>query len=276
MEGLAMSTADANEDQRALLRETQAIWDQNATFWDSRMGEGNDFQLKLIAPASERLLALRPDELVLEVACGNGQFARRLAALGARVVATDFSAVFLERARARTAERAERIEYRLVDATDEAQLLALGERRFDAIVSSMALMDMVTIEPLMRAAARLLSPHGRFVFSTMHPCFNSGPIAFVLEEEDRDGEIVTTQAVKISRYITPSQTRGLGILGQPTPHYYFHRSLSDIFNAAFRAGLLLDGIEEPVFDDTTSSPRPLSWANYREIPPVLVARLRVG
>lgn len=271
-----MSTTGAAGDLAALTRETQAIWDQNAAFWDSRMGEGNDFQLKLIAPASERLLALRPDELVLEVACGNGQFARRLGALGARVVATDFSAVFLERARARTTERADRIEYRLVDASDEGQLLALGERRFDAMVCSMALMDMVAIEPLMRAAARLLTAEGRFVFSTMHPCFNSGPITFMLEEEDRDGEIVTTQAVKISRYITPSHTRGLGILGQPMPHYYFHRSISDIFNAAFRAGLVLDGIEEPVFDDSTSSPRPLSWANYREIPPVLVARLRVG
>lgn len=271
-----MSGTAIAKDQTSLNQETQAIWDQNAAFWDSRMGEGNDFQLKLVAPASERLLALQPDELVLEVACGNGQFARRLAALGARVVATDFSAVFLERARARTIERAERIEYRLLDATDEAQLLALGEHRFDAMVCSMALMDMVAIDPLMRAAARLLTPKGRFVFSTMHPCFNSGPIAFVLEEEDRDGEIVTTQSVKISRYITPSHTRGLGMLGQPTPHYYFHRSLSDIFTASFRAGLVLDGMEEPVFDDTTSSPRPLSWANYREIPPVLVARLRVG
>ncbi|HWE63205.1 MAG TPA: class I SAM-dependent methyltransferase [Chloroflexota bacterium] len=268
-------TAGADEISR-LTRETQAIWDQNATFWDSRMAEGNDFQLQLVGPASERLLALREGETVLEVACGNGQFARRLAALGAQVVATDFSAVFLERARERTREHADRIDYRLVDATDEAQLLALGERRFDAMVCSMALMDMTTIDPLMRAAARLLTPQGRFVFSTMHPCFNSGPITWVLEEEDRDGEIRTTYAVKVSRYIRPSQSRGLGMLGQPAPHYYFHRALSDLFSAAFRAGLVLDALEEPVFDDRTSSPRPLSWANYREIPPVLVARLRMG
>ena len=124
----------------------------------------------------------------------------------------------------------------------------------------------------MRAAARLLKPGGRFVFSTMHPCFNSGPVTWLMEEEDRDGEIITTLAVKVSRYIRPSRSRGLGMLGQPAPHYYFHRSLADIFSAAFRAGLVLDGLEESVFDDTTSSPRPLSWANYREITPVLVAR----
>lgn len=269
-----MNTDAGADDLERLTRTTQAIWDRNAAFWDERMGEGNDFQHLLIAPASERLLALRRDDYVLEVACGNGQFARRLATLGARVLACDFSAAMLERAKARTMEHADRIEYRLVDATDEAQLLALGEGRFTALVCNMALMDMSAIEPLMCAAARLLTSNGRFVFSTMHPCFNSGPITWMLEEEDQEGEIITTRSVKISHYHTPSHARGLGMIGQPVPQYYFHRSLSDILAVAFRTGLVLDGIEEPVFDDATTSPRPLSWANYREIPPVLVARLR--
>ena len=56
---------------------------RNAAFWDERMGEGNDWHRLLIAPAQERLLALQRDELVLDVACGNGQFARHMARLGA-------------------------------------------------------------------------------------------------------------------------------------------------------------------------------------------------
>src|SRR5918995_6626907 len=91
----------ASDNSRALVPETQAIWDEKAAFWDERMGEGNAFQQVLIGPASERLLAVRPNELILDVACGNGVFARRLAQLGAQVVATDFSARFLELARAR-------------------------------------------------------------------------------------------------------------------------------------------------------------------------------
>lgn len=58
------------------------------------------------------------------------------------------SAALLEKAHARTTQHANRIEYRLVDATDEAALLALGERQFDAAVSAMGLMDMSAIEPL--------------------------------------------------------------------------------------------------------------------------------
>ena len=79
------------QDPNDLNRETQQIWDANARFWDARFGEGNDFQRTLIGPATERLLALQPGELVLDAACGNGAFSRRMAELGARVVAFDFS-----------------------------------------------------------------------------------------------------------------------------------------------------------------------------------------
>ncbi|HYY89865.1 MAG TPA: class I SAM-dependent methyltransferase [Chloroflexota bacterium] len=236
---------------------------------------GNQFQRVLIGPASERLLQVQPDQVILEIACGNGVFSRRLASLGAWVVATDFSATFLDLARARTTEHPERIEYRLVDATDERQLLALGERRFDAAVCNMALMDMVTIEPLMRALARLLKPRGRFVFSLLHPAFNNpGGTRLALEEEDRDGQFVETYYVKVSNYLRVPPVWGVGMVGEPTPHYYFHRSLSVLFGACFTAGFVLDGLEEPAFGPDDRGGRPLNWANYTDVPPVLVARMR--
>ncbi|MER3486306.1 MAG: hypothetical protein C4345_10360, partial [Chloroflexota bacterium] len=126
--------APALQDRSTLVRETQDIWNAKAAFWDARMGDGNAFQRILLGPACERLLAIQPGDLVLDLACGNGVFARRLAELGARVVAIDFSERFLERARARSTSCGDRIEYQLVDATDEAQLIALGEHRFDAVV----------------------------------------------------------------------------------------------------------------------------------------------
>lgn len=265
-----MPSTDREPGLRQRVRE---IWDANATFWDQRYGEGNDFQRLLIAPATERLLALRPGERVLEIACGNGAFARRMAEVGAYVLATDQSAVFLERARART--NSPNIEYRLVDATDPAQLAALGTNWYDAAVCSMALMDMVVIEPLLASLPKLLAPGGRFVFSVMHPCFNiPGGSIRLAEEDDREGEIVTTYAIKITRYITPITCRGLGMIGQPQAQYYFHRPLSVLFGACFAAGWVLDGLEEPTFDASAPANRTFSLTNYREIPPVLVARLR--
>ncbi len=140
--------------------ETRAAWNCNAAFWDSRMGEGNDFVEVLTWPATERLLALRPGQRVLDVACGNGLTSRRLAALGAQVIAFDFAEEMITHARRRTVEYADCITYHVLDATDEAALLALGARTFDAALCAMALFDMAQIEPLMRALARLLKPDG--------------------------------------------------------------------------------------------------------------------
>jgi len=182
----------ATEDLRRANEETRETWNQNAAFWDRRMGEGNDFVEVLIWPATERLLELRPGERVLDIACGNGLSSRRLAALGAEVVAFDFAAEMIAYALERTTKHAERIEYLVLDATDEAALLALGEGQFGAALCNMALFDMAEIEPLMRALARLLRPGGRFVFSVLHPCFNSSHLALVAEQEDRAGDIVTT------------------------------------------------------------------------------------
>ncbi len=258
-----------------LSAQVRDIWNHNAPFWDDYMAEGNNFQRLLIGPATERLLELQPDEQVLDIACGNGNFARRLAHLGAQVVAFDFSETFITRAQARTVQDVERIEYRVIDATDREQLLALGQQRFDAAVCTMALMDMAVIEPLLDALGDLLKPGGRFIFSVTHPCFNSTGVSKIVEEEDREGELITSYAVKISTYISPTIQKGLGVIGQPQPHYYFHRPLSLLFKQFFQAGFVLDGLEEPVFDAETNGNRPFSWANFKETPPVLVARLRL-
>jgi hypothetical protein len=98
----------------------------------------------------------------------------------------------------------------------------------------------------------------------------------VAEEEDRDGSLTTAYSVKVSRYIRGSTAKGLGIVGQPTAQNYFHRPLSVLLGVCFNAGFVLDGLEEPAFEEGSEATRPLGWANYWEIPPVLVCRMRLA
>ena len=255
--------------------EVREIWQENAPYWDEYMGEGNAFALQLVYPAAERLLQAEPGQLVLEIACGNGNFTRRLAAQGVRVLAIDFSRPFLERARQRSVDWAEWIEYRELDATDRQAMLSLGEKRFDSAVCNMALMDMADIAPLLETLPILLKPGGRFVFTITHPCFNSAGMTRLAEEIDREGVLETVYAVKVFRYLTASAAKGAGIIGQPRPQYYFDRSLSLLLNTCFSAGFVLDRLEEPAFPPGTPAKRPVSWDNFSEIPPVLAARLRL-
>lgn len=266
------------KDLRQANLETREAWDENAAFWDERMGEGNDFVELLIWPATERLLALEPGELVLDVACGNGLTSRRMAAMGATVVAFDFAPNMVAHARARSGDFAGQVEYRILDGTDEEALLALGEGRFDAALCNMALFDMAEIDPLMRALARLLRPGGRFVFSVLHPCFNHARMAHMAEMEDRDGELVTVYSVKVFGYMTPTVARGVAMADQPRPQLYFDRPLEVLLEAAFKSGFVLDGLEERAFPPDHPPGRfPLAWSgHYSEIPPVLVARVRLA
>lgn len=261
-------------DLAALNREAQSIWNQNAAFWDEKMGDGNLSQRLVTGPATMRLLDLKSGEFVFEVACGNGVLTRQMAESGARVLAIDFAQELLDRASARSGDYTGRIEYRLVDATDGAQLLALGIGQFDAAVCSMALMDMADIDPLLSALTRLLKPGGRFVFSVTHPCFNTTGTRLMAVEDDRNGELVMAYSVIVDKYLGLAPGKGTGIPGQPEPHLYFNRPLSVLFNACFRAGFVLDGLEEPAFGAGVEGSRPLSWTNFKEIPHALIARLR--
>jgi hypothetical protein len=136
----------------------------------------------------------------------------------------------------------------------------------------MALMDIPDIRPFAGSLPRLLRPGAPFVFSTTHRCFNRLGTRLVAEREDVAGEVVTRTGVLVTRYLTPETGEGVAIEGQPVNQLYHERSLSEFLVTFLRAGLVLDGLEEPAFQiEGTGKP---DWGNLPEIPPVLAGRLR--
>ena len=254
---------------------SREAWDANAEHWDSRMGDdGNDFFQILQWPVIVSFLDPQPNSHILDIACGNGLTSRKLAQLGAKVTAFDFSSELIRLAETRLNPNVQ-ITYHNIDATDEAALLALGERSFDSALCNMALFDMADIEPLFRTLPKLLKPNGAFVFSLTHPAFNNASSMHVMEEIDDEGEIRTVYSVKISRYMTPNQARGLALRNQPKPQMYFERPLQYYLNLGFQNGFVLDAFEERAFAPDHPQTAPLGWGGkFSEIPPVLIARLR--
>ena len=266
-------SADFPEDNADSL----AAWSANAAFWDEAQGDaGNFWQRELVFPPTLELLGRA--ERVLELACGNGNFARALAARGARVVATDASQAMLDLARSRSPDA--QIDWWRVDATDADQLERIADIAggpFDAAVCNMALMDIAAIEPLFTALPRLLERGAPFVFSVLHPAFNQGPATplFIERRETAEGRF-SERGVRVSAYLTAQRLDGVAVVGQPELQPYFHRPLEALLGAAFACGWALDGLREPSFRD---NPDPgdadhFTWDDLPEIPPVLVARLR--
>ena len=207
------------------------------------MGEaGNDFQRLLVGELTERLLDIRSGERVLDVVCGNGNFARRLAARGARVTAFDFAEAMIERARSHPEPERGEIEYAVVDATDSAELAGSGGAPYNAVVANMALMNMADIDPLLGFVAENLRPGGRFVFSVTHPLTGTGHTP-LREQSEARGEEHEALSIKVINYLGRAPEPRVAIHDRPASHIYFHRPLSDLPGQCFAAELVLDALE---------------------------------
>ena len=271
-----MTDSSSGAEFQHLNDDVRDKWDANADFWDQRMGEGNSFHRELVMPSQLALLNLQDGESVLDIACGNGQFARQMADRGARVVGVDIAPRMVENAVARSVDYGDRVRFAVADATDADAMQRLGEDAFDAACCTMAIMDMASIEPLSSSVRRVLKPDGRFVFSVMHPAFNSPKdlVKTIDRIETEDGKLIDTYAVKVSNYIESIAYKGIAMLGQPEPQHYFHRPICELLNVFFKDGFVLDGIEEPVFSGDATPNHALNWDNFTQNPPVLAVRLR--
>lgn len=91
----------------------EGVFDQDYLYFYEAMltPEVSDRQTEVIA----RLLDLQPGMRVLDVPCGHGRIAERLARLGCEVVGVDSSAAFLEAARQSAAQAGVQVDYRQGD-----------------------------------------------------------------------------------------------------------------------------------------------------------------
>ncbi|MEK7873119.1 MAG: methyltransferase domain-containing protein, partial [Chloroflexota bacterium] len=90
------------------------------SWYDALVGEkGSAYHRDIIIPGALRLLAPRPKESVLDLACGQGVFCRALHKLGVSVTGVDASERLIGLARSRSSRD---IRYEVADARQMAAL----------------------------------------------------------------------------------------------------------------------------------------------------------
>jgi ubiquinone/menaquinone biosynthesis C-methylase UbiE len=119
-------------------------------------------------PASVELcdaLAVSAGQEVLDVAAGDGNFARACARVGARVVASDISPVMVERGRERAREEGYEIEWVEADAEE----LPFEDERFDCVGSVFGAMIAPRPEVVARGLVRVTRPGGTVGMTAWKP-----------------------------------------------------------------------------------------------------------
>ena len=230
-----------NRPERFDAQSVREQWDYNARGWDHAQRTGLDhYRTGLHGPALVEFAGDVTGKKLLDLGCGEGYFSRQMAEQGASVIGIDLSPNQLKFARERESEQPLGIEYREVNATEIAE--EFGEESFDVVTACMSLMDMPEPDRVINAAAKVLRPGGRFVFSITHPCFQT---PYREWHRDDDGNKI---ALKVGNYFEsgPIELKFVAVsdvYDMKTTQY--HATLTEWFRWITGAGLTLHNLDEP-------------------------------
>jgi SAM-dependent methyltransferase len=196
------------------------LWVAEAAGWAAWARRGDD------GFAGFRPLLPPPGRATLDLGCGEGRFARALAAEGHRVTGVDVAPELIELAR--------RADPGGAYAVADAEELPFDEGAFDLVVAFNVLSCVGNLEQAVAEAARVLAAGGRLCASVVHPLYTSG-------RREGDGWLVERYAEE--RLHTERVRRGEAELTFAN----VHRPLAAYTSALERAGFLIEALREPAW-----------------------------
>jgi len=194
--------------------------------------EGDLNRIYLLNPAIIKLVGDLKDKVVLDAGCGEGYLSRIMIENGAKVTSFDFSPKMVE-----VAERKSKGLDIEIFQGDFQELKTIKDDCFEVVVSNMVIHDLPNHTKAINEAYRVLKPGGVFVFSILHPCFDTPDSGWVRDSKG------TKLYWKVSKYFDQGRyeltsSNGSRIL-------MFHRTLESYFKTLRQCGFIVDEIVEP-------------------------------
>jgi ubiquinone/menaquinone biosynthesis C-methylase UbiE len=249
------------------MRGGDTSWGTVASWYDKTVEDPNNFQTNLILPNLMRLMDIKKDECVLDMACGQGFFSRELAKAGAAVSASDISSELIAIAKERSLGMA--IEYFIAPASKQQ---GIKDSCCDKAVCVLALQDMADMPGAIKEVSRILKPGGIFCAVINHPAFRI-PKRSAWSLDEKTG----VQFRRVDEYMSESRVSldvHPGTSEETTT--YFHRPLQSFFKAFEKAGFVVTRLEEWT-SNKESQPGPkadIENKARREFPLFMAVQLR--
>lgn len=228
------------------MAEQPTSWGDVAEWYDRMLGEGDTFQAKVILPNLTRLLALRPGERLLDLACGQGFFSHAFAALGAEVTGADVAPELVALAQKAAKKGAKAPRFVVAPSHDVAPVAAAS---MDKIVVVLALQNIDDVRGTFQECGRVLTDRGSLHLVINHPSFRVPKGSSW--EWDEGGK----QYRRVDRYMTEAKVKIKMRPGaDPTAETIsFHRPLQHFVKALAKQGFAVTNLEEWTSHKTSDS-----------------------
>lgn len=236
--------------------------------WYGEHVEGTDtYHQKVVLPNLLRVLNLTKGARVLDLACGEGLFARAFAEAGAAVVGADISKELIAKAKVKGGK----VAYVVAPATT---LGFAKDASFDAVVCVLALQNIEDLASTFREVKRVLAPGGRFVMVLNHPAFRvlrrsswGWDDAAKVQYRRIDGYL---SGAKVFVDMAPGAKKAVRTIS-------YHRSLQDFFKLLTGQGFAVTKLEEWISHKTSQAgPRQQAEdAARKEIPLFMLLEAKV-
>jgi ubiquinone/menaquinone biosynthesis C-methylase UbiE len=221
-------------------------WDAAGEEFAARFERHEEFFHKhMINPAILDLLGPVEGKSVLDVACGEGHFSRKLAELAKqniRITGIDSSETLIRIAKERNKAFSDCIQFQVGDASRMEQV---PSKAFDIAICNMAVMFIKRYEDAIHEVARALKSKGIFVFSLLHPCFLTPGADWIMDDPHGTGKGKRI-GWKTDNYHLRLAARDVLFVCDTQETYYFCRTLEDYLRTLRKNGFVLTDLREPL------------------------------
>ncbi|MDO8493618.1 MAG: class I SAM-dependent methyltransferase [bacterium] len=229
-------------------KDTNTGWGGVASWYDDLLETGSSYQKDVILPDLMGILSLQKGERVLDLACGQGFFARAFKTAGAEVVGADISHELIDIAK--NYEKAgSAISYFIAPSH---KLDFLQDNSIDKITIVLALQNIEDVTATFKECSRVLKSAGTLVMVLNHP-------AFRIPQESAWGfdDKKNIQYRRVDKYMSEFKVSINMHPGEDKPVFTpsFHRPLQYYFKALKSSGFLVRTLHELISNKTSVGKR---------------------